>query len=112
MDTLTGLKTLATDFPGIPIVVWLNLFFGDIMLNGKSFDQMKVYKEHSQQFQSIIEIPNLKKETFGRDLEELFANRQSFQAALNSIRPIMVRQRLKTFWNKTLDAINTANLIN
>lgn len=110
LDTLNGLKSLCINFPGIPIVVWLNLYFGDIMHEGKSFDQFKIYKDHCGQFHSVITIPNKNKLTFGKDVEELLAKKQSFMAGINSSLPIMVRQRLKTYWQEFETAITAAAL--
>ena len=110
-DTLNGLKTLSVDFPHVPVVVWLNLYFGDISLNGKSFDQMKIYKDHLEQFKAVIEIPNVSRNTFCRDLEETFTARESFDTAIATRKGIMVQQRLKIFWNKLQEVISKANLI-
>lgn len=111
VDTATGLKTLAITFPETPLVVWLNRYFGDITLVGKSFETFKVYEEFSSQFHSIIEIPHRKHSTFGKDLEELLARRDTFEVAINSSLPIMTRQRLKTFWNDVQAVIEKAQLL-
>jgi hypothetical protein len=110
-DTLAGLATLATSFAEIPIVVWLNRYFGDILAAGKSFEQFKVYKEHGGKFHAVIEIPLRKQVTFGKDLEDLFSRRETFAAAINSELPVMVRQRLKTFWGEVTREIDKAQLI-
>lgn len=109
-DTLNGLKSLCINFQAVPIVVWLNLYFGDIVHEGKSFDQFKIYKDHNGQFHAVITIPNKNKLTFGKDVEELLARKQSFAAGINSSLPIMVRQRLKTYWAEFEEAIGQAQL--
>lgn len=111
-DTATGLKTLALSFPTTPIVVWLNRYFGDIVLHGKMFEDFKVYQEHCSQFHSIIEIPHRKYTTFGKDLEELFSRHCTFETAINSTLPLMTRQRLKTFWADVQAVMDKAQLIN
>ena len=67
VDTATGLKTLATSFPTAPLIVWLNRYFGDIAMNGKVFEEFKVYQDNYAKFRAVIEIPHLNKSTFGRD---------------------------------------------
>ncbi|GAB6194280.1 nucleotide-binding protein [Desulfocastanea catecholica] len=110
-DTLAGLGTLASSFDA-PIVVWLNLYFGDIFKNGKTFEEFKIYQEYGHKFQSIIHIPLRKKATFGKDLEDLFSSRETFDTAINNSKvPIMVRQRLKTFWSEVQGEIDKAQLI-
>jgi len=110
LDTLSGLKSLATHFPATPIVVWLNRYFGDIAIDGKSFEDFKIYAECSASFHAVISIPHRKQATFGRDMEELFARRQIFTTAINSSLPIMVRQRLASFWRDAVAEIDKAHL--
>ncbi len=110
LDTLSGLKSLAIHFPETPIVVWLNPYFGDITIDGKTFEEFKVYAECSTSFQAVISIPHRKQATFGRDIEELYARRQTFNAANNSSLPIMVRQRITSFWRDIMAEIDKARL--
>ncbi|MGE4403220.1 MAG: conjugal transfer protein TraL [Desulfobulbus sp.] len=111
VDTASGLKTLATSFPSTSIVVWLNRYFGDIAMNGKVFEDFKVYQEHYSQFRSIIKVPARKQSTFGKDLEALLSRRETFEAAIHSNQPVMVRQRLKTFWAEVSREVDKAQLI-
>lgn len=94
-DTLAGLKALCISFPETPIVVWLNPFFGEIEVDDKKFEDFSSYKEFHNQFAALMRIPTVNASTTGKDLEELFSKRQSFEAGINSTRPIMVRSRLK-----------------
>ncbi|NGZ07885.1 MAG: conjugal transfer protein TraL [Nitrospira sp. LK70] len=96
LDTLTGLTQLIRQFPAdVPFVVWLNPYWGPIELEGKSFEQMKAYREHKDRISAIIPLPDLKKETFGRDLSEMLQAHLTFDEAiaLPSL-TIMTRQRL------------------
>jgi hypothetical protein len=96
LDTLTGMTQLIRQFPaGVPFVVWLNPYWGPIELDGKSFEQMKAYREHKDRIAAIIPLPDVKKETFGRDLSEMLQARLTFDEAiaLPSL-TIMARQRL------------------
>lgn len=111
VDTANGLKTLAVSFPTVPLVIWLNRYFGDIAADGLTFEEFKVYQEYCGQFRSIIEIPHRKHTTFGKDLEELLGRRSTFAAAISSSLPIMTRQRLKTFWGEVQTAIDKAQLV-
>ena len=49
-DTALGLRSLALGFPGAPIVVWLNPYFGEIRLDDRPFEEFKVYQELSGRF--------------------------------------------------------------
>jgi hypothetical protein len=81
-DTLTGLRSLLKSFRDVPIAVWLNPYFGEIVNDGQSFYEFKVYAEDPEAFRAVVEIPPLKPGTFGRDLEEILAKRWSFGPAL------------------------------
>ena len=96
LDTLTGMTQLIRQFPAdVPFVVWLNPYWGPIELEGKSFEQMKAYREHKDRISAIIPLPDLKKETFGRDLSDMLQAHLTFDEAiaLPSL-TIMARQRL------------------
>lgn len=105
-DTALGLRSLALGFPGAPIiVVWLNPYFGEIRLDDRPFEEFKVYQEFSGQFHAVITIPQGNKATLGKDLEILFAKRQSFATAINSSQSIVMRSRLSRYWNDLVSVV-------
>ena len=110
-DTLKGLHSLTNHFPDVPIVVWLNPYYGDIILDGSDFFHFKVYTEKSESFKAVIQLPQLKAGTFGKDMEDLLARRMSFEAAVKSNIHLMARQRLAMTWRKIQGAIDQAFLI-
>lgn len=110
-DTLAGLNSLTKNFSDTPLVVWLNPYFGEIMLEGENFYQFKVYTEASANFRAVIELPELKPNTFGKDLEDLLARRWSFSAGIKSSLPVMTRQRLSTTWRRVKEAVDRACLV-
>ena len=95
-DTLHGLTQLVKQFPSdVSFVVWLNPYWGPIERDGKPFEQMKAYTAHKDRVSAIIRLPDLKKETFGRDLSDMLQAHLTFEEAmaLPSL-TIMTRQRL------------------
>jgi len=96
-DTVSGFKQIVGQFPDeAAFVVWLNPYWGPIEHEGKSFEQMKAYRDHKDRVSAIITIPSLKKETYGRDLGEMLQERKTFNEAIaDDGRTIMTRQRLK-----------------
>lgn len=111
-DTIQGLARMALGFPASPIVVWLNPFFGDIAIDGKGFEEFKIYKDYSSQFHALIELPLGNKALIGKDLEELFAKRQSFEAGINgSSTSIAVKARLRRYWNQILSCVEQAGIL-
>ena len=103
-------KSLAENFPAAPIIVWLNSYFGEIAMDGKSFEAFKVYQEYGEQFQAIITLPEGNRATIGKDLEDMLSKRQSFATAMNACQSIIVRSRLLRYWNTLLSAIDTARI--
>jgi len=110
-DTIDGLVTLATNFTDIPIVVWLNPKDGDIQSNGHGFYDFLAYKNHSSQFHSVIELPHLSYATYGKDLVDHLARKQSFDAAIHSSLSIMTRHRLGKYWEAVVEELDKANLL-
>ena len=112
-DTTQGLKVLATSFPNVPLIVWLNPYFGEIALEGKDFSSFKVYQDHERQIHSIIKIPEANKDTLGQDLLELYAKRLTFRAALDDgphRKSIIVCSRLRRYFSQVVMAVQTAQL--
>ena len=104
-DTVLGLRSLALGFPETPIVVWLNPYFGEIHMDERPFEEFKVYQEFNQQFYAVITIPQGNKATLGKDLEVLFAKRQSFATGINSSQSIVTRSRLLRYWTELVSVV-------
>ena len=110
-DTVLGLRSLALGFPETPIVVWLNPYFGEIVMDGMLFEEFKVYQDFSTQFHAVITIPQGNKATIGKDLETMFAKRLSFKNAIESSQSIVVRSRLQRYRNELVEAVTSAALV-
>lgn len=112
-DTVSGFRALVSQFP-IPstFVVWLNQYWGPIEHEGKGFEQLKAYKDHKDRVSAIVMIPQLKEETYGRDIAEMLQARQTFDEALamESL-TIMTRQRLKIFKGKLFEQLEAAAVL-
>lgn len=113
LDTVSGFSQLAGQFPAEALfVVWLNPYWGPIEHEGKGFEQMKAYITHKARVSAIVQIPNLKKETYGRDLSEMLQDRLTFDEALamDSL-TIMTRQRLKIIKGQIFDQLDSATVL-
>ncbi|ACB93645.1 AAA family ATPase (plasmid) [Xylella fastidiosa subsp. fastidiosa] len=113
LDTMSGFAEIARQFPHeTAIVVWLNPYWGPVEHDGKSFEQMKAYKDHKDRVSAIIQIPTLKKETYGIDLTEMLQERLTFDEAIASpSRTIMVRQRLKIIRDQIYAQLDNATVL-
>lgn len=97
-DTLNGFQSLARQLndPNVGLIVWLNPYFGPITLEGKSFEELKVYKEHKGRVSAIFNMPKFNEDTFGKDLLTVLKARQTLTDALTVDPPynLMCRQRI------------------
>lgn len=113
MDTLNGLETLLATFDTEESkkIIWVNRFFGKVEVDGKTFEEFKIYKKNASKIDSLIYFPNKNAQTFGRDLQELFTRRKTFLEAADDPKiALMARQRLKLWWNEMCESIDKANL--
>lgn len=108
-DTLYGFQQLARQFPAsCEFIVWLNPYFGPVEADGIPFEEMPEYLENKDRVSGIVYLPDLKKETFGHDIREMMQDRLTFEEAIASDRPLMVRQRLKMARDQVFQAIAVA----
>jgi hypothetical protein len=107
LDTLNGFSRLINSFKGSPFYVWLNPFAGSISSkDGASFEEMKVYKDNAEKITAIITLPELKKETYGKDFENMLSLRITFDEAIEREGIfIMEKQRLKIIQRDIFDQL-------
>jgi hypothetical protein len=62
--------------------------------------------ENGSRIAGIIEIPHVRKDTYGEDISDLLKNSLTFDQGIRSKRfGVMKRQRLKTFWRRAGEAM-------
>lgn len=112
-DTINGFAQLISQFADdAHFVVWLNPYWGMIEHEGKAFEQMKAYRENKDKISSLIQIPDLKKETYGRDLSEMLQQKLTFNEVLDMPeKSIMTRQRLKIIRDQLFGQLDNARVI-
>lgn len=113
LDTINGFAQLASQFPKeCPFVVWLNPYWGPIAHEGKSFEELKAYKDNQSRVSAIIRIPTFKAETFGRDFSDMLQARQTFDEALaDESLTIMTRQRLQIVKDQLFAQLEAAAIL-
>lgn len=110
-DTFNGLSALAVNFPETPIIVWFNEFFGPLERNGHSLEKSAAYKALTGRIYAEIRLPEVKKETFGHDLERMLSARQTFDEAIAAPdNPVMTKQRLRMIWRNLSVQMEQARL--
>lgn len=95
-DTLEGLDSIFKQVSNENVYVWLNPFFGEIDINGKSFTETKFYKENQSKIKAVINIDQKNPDTFGKDISDMMSNHLTFdEAQEHDIFRLMAKQRLK-----------------
>jgi len=112
LDTVNGFKQMAVQFPNeVKFVVWLNPYWGEIRMNGKSFEEMRTYQDHQDRISAIVNIPKYKEDTFGHDIADMLKARLTFDQAIKSNDySIMARQRLKIVKKQLFELIQLTDM--
>ena len=113
LDTMSGFSQMVHQFPEqVLFVVWLNPYWGPVQHEGKYFEQMKAYTTNKSRVSAIIQIPELKEETYGRDFRNMLQARLTFDEALAmDDLTIMTRQRLKITRTQLFGNISNAMVL-
>ncbi len=113
-DTLNGFVHLAEQLPEpVKFIVWLNQYWGPIIAGDKSeFEDFKAYKANKGRISAVVKIPELQKDTFGRDLSDMLRERLTFDQALETTSlTIMTRQRLKMMRSNLFQLMDSAAVL-
>jgi hypothetical protein len=58
-ETLHGLEVLAASMPAARLIVWINEYFGPVLLRDKPFEEMQIYQQHRGRMTGIIRLAPL-----------------------------------------------------
>lgn len=113
LETLSGFAQLAQQLPEeAKLVVWLNPYWGPIEHDGKTFEQMKAYRDNKDRVAAIIQVPDVKAETYGKDVSDMLKANKTFAEALaDQSLTIMTRQRLKIVRDALFKQLDAATVI-
>lgn len=112
-DTTRGTVEVSDIFENI--VIWINPFWGEVVVNGKRFTDTAFYKENSHKYYAVINLPSFQN-LFKRDLMKMLGQRVTFKQVHNGegegdLKFIMQRQRLHMIWRKLKqECLEPANL--
>jgi hypothetical protein len=111
LDTLQGFVSLAKCFPDVPLVVWINEYFGKAESQGKAFEETKAFQDHRNRVHSLVTIPSVKPETFGHDMNKMITRHLTFaEADASPDFGLMERQRLRMMWRNLQSQMARAQL--
>lgn len=108
-DTFNSLLALLRHFPDVPVVVWLNEFFGPVSRDGRGFEDSKIYQDNADRIPAVMKHPKVQAGTFGEDIRAMMGAKLSFEQAIQSDAfNVMARQRLKIYWTKAIERMDGA----
>lgn len=109
-NTVSDFVNLTSQLPeSIQVVVWLNEHFGPIESEGKSFEEMKGYREQKDRVRAIVRLPKRTENTYGKDLAVMLKARMTFDEALASNQFfVMSKQRLKIVQRSVFEQLEVA----
>lgn len=108
IETFSGFRTLASNFPDLPITVWLNPFWGEVALQGRPFEDCKVYQEHIHSVHSLIRMRD-NNSLAVEDMTRMLIRRLTFKEAIESGEfSIAPRSRILRIWNHMIEQLNCA----
>ena len=108
LDTMNGLNALMVNFPDVPIVIWLNSYFGKPEMNGVSVEKSKLLQNASPRIYAFIRLKELNEHDFKSMLEA----RMTFAEARECTNfSLMKRQRLIMIQRAIAEQINQAQLL-
>jgi hypothetical protein len=96
LDTLHGAAQLVKQLDAARFVIWLNPFWGPVADNGRSFEQMNLYKDVKTRVETIISLPAFTDELFPQDIASMLKSRLTFAEAIETpALSLMSRHRIK-----------------
>ena len=108
IETFNGFRTLAGNFPDLPITVWLNPFWGEVALQNRPFEDCKVYQEHIHSIHSLVRMRD-NTSLFLDDLQRMLTRHLTFNEALKGDGlSIAERSRVLRIWRHTIEQLDCA----
>jgi hypothetical protein len=104
-NTLTSLVDMAKAVPGRQIVVWLNPLHGEVKIDGKKFEEWKVYEQYKSKFAAVVELP-LEDDAVKADLKTL-GQKNGLLLDADKVEglPFFSKHRLKVYREKVFSQI-------
>jgi hypothetical protein len=82
-ETIRGLQTIL-EFFSVPVVVWVNEYFGKVQKDGVGFMETSLYKDAKKRFLGVVFLQELTAETSGQDVANMTKKYLTFDEVLNA----------------------------
>lgn len=107
METASGLDAVVDHFPAsVQIIVWINEFFGPVLINGLPFEKTPFYTQSKERLAGIIHLSHQNPKTTGINLSAMLDRKQTFDEVLSDPAfHIMPKQRLTQYRRSIWDQL-------
>ncbi|HTW64443.1 MAG TPA: hypothetical protein VME17_07505 [Bryobacteraceae bacterium] len=111
-DTLNSLERLAQTTTDKSVVVWLNEYFGEIAIDGKTFEQFKIAEEYAPKLVASVVIRERNPHTYGDDVRMMLERRLTFEEAIrNEDFSLVSKQRLTIVRREIFEQLDKLSLV-
>ena len=111
-DTLNGLERLAQTTSEKNVIVWLNEYFGEVLKDGKRFEEFTVAEEYAPKLVGAVLIPDRNPHTYGDDVRQMLERRLTFDEAIQSADFSLVsKQRLTIVRREIFEQLDTLEIV-
>jgi hypothetical protein len=110
-DTLNGLRSISRTVSSRCLVVWLNEYFGEVIHDGKHFEDFAIVQELLPKVVGWVLLPERTKNTFGEDLKKMQVQHLTFREAIESPMFLLVsKQRLQIVLRDAFEQLDKLGL--
>ena len=98
LESINGLNGICQNYDAksSKVFVWLNEVEGEIVMEGKQFEDMGVYINNVERIEAVLRIPQQTNELYQKDMTEMLKSNLTFAEAISSnTTRIMSKQRLQ-----------------
>jgi len=83
-DTLRGLLSVFDGYPpSVKVVIWHNEFFGPVVADGITLEQMPIYRDHRDRIIGVVRLERLNPAANGRNVLEMLDRKLTFAEAIS-----------------------------
>lgn len=98
--SLSSFRALMENYPSIPVVVWLNEYFGKIRIEGEIFEKSRFFNEYRNRIHGVIQFGPFMTDQYEGDTRRMLIDYQTFEQAIENIDyGHMCRARLRDVWD-------------
>ncbi|WP_085902503.1 hypothetical protein [Kiloniella majae] len=109
-EALNSYRSLMDNFPDSHVMIWLNGYFGEILIDEQNFESTRFYSHYEDRIDGLIPLGPERGDLMAHDINRMLCDYFTFQEAITtSDYYILTKSRLNMFWrdlNAKLDAVN------